>query len=135
MDDAKKNLQRVIESFLSQSSKALSESSQGQLSEEELEAFADKIWELRHFAVELLESHPDESTWYNASIIKELVEQPLVIEDETKPKKSLIQAADEIKKEHRTRTLIAVVQSLNKEPTFRDILFTNLKQISLELAA
>ena len=52
-----------------------------------------------------------------------------------KTKKSLIQAADEIRKERKVRTLQSIVQSLKEEPALCDVLFSNLKQISLELAA
>jgi len=137
MNSNKQNLKNVIDNFLSQSTKTLQlgKDNEENLNEDEIKTLAEKIWELRHFSIELLECYPDESTQYNASIIKEVVEQPIVLEDRKKPKISLVQAADAAKKNNDLRPLTLIIKALNQKPTYSETFFEDLKQISLELAA
>lgn len=135
--NAKQNLKKVIESFLQESSRIVNtvENQPDKLQSRDLEVLAEKIWDLRHFALELLDQLPDESTWYNASIIKELIDEPLEIDPDGKAKYSLIQAADLAKKAHNDKTLRMLLRAWTIEKEAKDILFSNLRQISKELAA
>lgn len=134
---AKKNLQKVIESFLSESSRIVSiaENEPEKLQGRDIEILAEKIWDLRHFSIELLNQFPDESTWYNASIIKELVDEPIALEPNKRKKTSLITAADLAKKSHNDKTLRYLIRSWTIEKKAREVLFTNLREISKELAS
>lgn len=135
MNQARQNLKKVIDAFLNQSDKTVEQVKQHQrpLSNEDFEVLAEKIWELRHFAIELLEQKPDETTWYNASIIKDVTDQPLHIDDRTSV--SLVHAASEVKRDHRIHSLETIVHALAEEDTLRNVLFEDLEQISRELAA
>ena len=134
---AKKNLQKVIESFLSESSRIVSiaENEPEKLQGRDIEILAEKIWDLRHFSIELLNQFPDESTWYNASIIKELVDEPIALEPNKRKKTSLITEADLAKKSHNDKTLRYLIRSWTIEKKAREVLFTNLREISKELAS
>ncbi len=134
---AKKNLKKVIESFLSESSRIVAtvENEPEKLQRRDLEILAEKIWDLRHFAIELLNQFPDESTWYNASIIKDLIDEPIAMDPNKRKKTSLIQAADLAKKFHNDKTLRHLLRSWTIEKTAREVLFSNLKEISKELAS
>ncbi|MBM3192747.1 MAG: hypothetical protein FJZ59_00750 [Chlamydiae bacterium] len=134
---AKKNLQKVIESFLSESNRIVSivETHPEKLQGRDLEILAEKIWDLRHFSIELLNQFPDESTWYNASIIKELVDEPIAMDPNKRKKTSLIAAADLTKKSHNDKTLRHLLRSWTIEKKAREVLFSNLREISKELAS
>lgn len=136
MDEAKKNLKRVIDNFLSQAIQSLKllKKNHGELSRDDLERLAEKIWELRHYSVELLEKQPDESTWYNASLIKDIVEQPIQLE-EGHGSLTMIQAADSAKKLQQTRPLQNIVVKWSKEYRTSEVLFEDLYEISRDLAA
>lgn len=137
MGNAKNNLKKVVDNFISQSAKTLNllKQNHGQLGKEELDRLAERIWELRHYSVELLDQHPDETSWYNASLIKDIVEQPLEIDYVSHTGTTLIQAADSTKKFNQTRTMLAVVHYWSENARETEILFEDLKQISQELAA
>jgi hypothetical protein len=132
---AKKNLKKGIESFLKESSRIVKtvENEPERLQSRDIEVLAEKIWDLRHFALELIKEFPDESTWYNASIIKELIDEPLEIDPDGKAKISLIQAADLAKKLNNDRSLRTLVRAWTIEKKARDVLFSNLREISNEL--
>ena len=134
-DFAKKNLKKGIESFLAESSRIVAtvENQPERLQNRDIEVLAEKIWDLRHFALELLHQFPDESTWYNASIIKELIDEPLEIDPDGKAKFSLIEAADLAKKSHNDKTLRTLVRAWTIEKKAREVLFSNLRDISKEL--
>ncbi len=136
-DFAKKNLKKVIESFLAESSRIVTtvENQPEKLQARDIEVLAEKIWDLRHFALELMAQFPDESTWYNASIIKELIDEPLAIDPDGKTSISLIQAADHAKKAHNDKTLRTLIRAWTIEKKARDVLFSNLRDISKELTA
>lgn len=136
-DFAKKNLKKVIDSFLSESSRIVTtvENQPEKLQARDIEVLAEKIWDLRHFALELLHQFPDESTWYNASIIKELVDEPLAIDPDGKVRISLIEAADLAKKTSNDKTLRTLVRAWTIEKAAREVLFSNLRDISKELTA
>ncbi len=136
-DIAKKNLKKGIESFLTESSRIVAtvENQPERLQNRDIEVLAEKIWDLRHFALELLHQFPDESTWYNASIIKELIDEPLEIDPDGKAKISLIQAADLTKKSHNDKTLRTLIRAWTIEKKAREVLFSNLRDISKELTA
>ncbi len=135
--NAKKNLKKVIDAFLHESTRIVNtaENQPDRIQARDLEIFAEKIWDLRHFALELLDQFPDESTWYNASIIKELIDEPLDIDPEGKVKVSLIQAADLAKKTRNDKTLRMLLRAWTIESAAREVLFSNLRDISRELAA
>ena len=76
----------------------------------------------------------DETAWYNASIIKDLVDEPLSVEGEHTPI-SLTQAADKTKKESNEQPMRLIVTAWAVETSLREVLVENLKQISQELAA
>ncbi len=132
---AKKNLHKVIDAFVSESNRIIQtiEKEPNQLQNRDIEVLAEKIWDLRHFALELLQQFPDESTWYNASIIKEIIDEPLEIDPDGKTKLSLLEAADLAKKMHNDRSLRSLLRSWIIETKAREVLFSNLRQISQEL--
>ena len=134
---AKMNLKKVIDSFLTESNRICKdiESNPEKLQHRDIEVLAEKIWDLRHFAIELLGQFPDESTWYNASIIKELIDEPIEIDPDKKKKLSLIQAADLTKKKNNDLSLRMLLRSWSVEKSAREVLFSNLKEISKELTA
>ncbi|MBS0585626.1 MAG: hypothetical protein JSR76_04930 [Verrucomicrobia bacterium] len=136
LHEPKKNLQRVIQKFLVQAVKTvdLTKRDPSLLSKQELDKLAERIWELRHYAVELLEHQPEESTWYNASIIQQIVEQPITIPGSFKTV-TLIKAADETKKANNDTLLRHVVSCWMAEDALRQVLFSNLQEISEELTA
>lgn len=133
----RRNLKKVIEAFLHESSRIINtvENQPEKLQARDLEIFAEKIWDLRHFAIELISQFPDESTWYNASIIKQLIDEPLDIDPDKKTHISLIQAADLAKKTHNDQTLRSLIRAWTVESAAREVLFTNLREISQELSA
>ena len=134
---AKQNLKKVLEAFLTDSSRILNtaENQPDKLQTRDFEILAERIWDLRHFALELLEQFPDESTWYNASIIKELIDEPIEIDPDGKARISLIQAADLAKRMHNDKNLRMLLRSWIIDVSAREVLFSNLKQISRELIA
>ncbi len=134
---AKKNLKKVIESFLQESNRIVNtvEKTPEKLQSRDIEVLAEKIWDLRHFALELIQQFPDESTWYNASIIKNLIDEPLEIDPDGKTKLSLLDAADLTKKSHNDRCMRNLVRSWTIEKAAREVLFSNLRDISRELTA
>ena len=134
---AKKNLKKVIDSFLHESTRIVKtvENEPERLQARDIEVLAEKIWDLRHFAQELIGQFPDESTWYNASIIKDLIDEPIYINPEGKSRISLIRAADLTKKSHNDKALRNLLRSWTVEKAARDVLFTNLVEISKELSA
>ncbi len=134
---AKMNLKKVIDAFLKESKRMVHEieTRPEKLQQRDIEVLAEKIWDLRHFAIELLGQFPDESTWYNASIIKELIDEPIDIDPDKKRKLSLIQAADLTKKMHNDMSLRLLLRSWSVEKKARDVLFSNLAEISKELTA
>jgi hypothetical protein len=132
---AKRNLHKVIDSFLAETSRIVEtiEKQPNLLQNRDIEVLAEKIWDLRHFALELLQQFPDESTWYNASIIKEITDEPLEIDPDGKTKISLLEAADLAKKMHNDRSLRSLLRAWTIEAKAREVLFSNLRQISQEL--
>lgn len=136
LEEPKKNLQRVIHKFVSQMVKSieLCKNEPSLLSKTELDKLSERIWEMRHFAVELLEYHPEESTWYNASIVQQIVEQPILLQGSCK-KTTLIQAADYCKKQNNDACLRLIVTSWACEGAPCNVLLTNLQEISEELTA
>lgn len=137
MDHAKQNLKRVIDTFLKENAKTLqaAERNHKKLDKRELEPLAESIWDLRHFAEELIHQKPDESTFYNAKIIKELTDESIELNMESKPKISLIQAADDVKKYDRKENLECIVQAMVDDPALREVLISNLEEMSQDLAA
>ena len=135
--EAKKNLRRVIEAFLQESTRivATAENHPEQLKSSDLQILAERIWDMRHFSIELLDQLPDESTWYNAAIIKQLIDEPLDIDPDGKEQISLIQAADYTKNLRNDQTLRMLLRAWTIEREARDVLFSNLRHISRELAA
>ena len=134
---AKKNLKKVIDSFLQESNRIVTtvEKAPEKLQSRDIEVLAEKIWDLRHFALELIQQFPDESTWYNASIIKNLIDEPLEIDPDNKIKLSLLNAADLTKKNHNDRSLRNLLRTWTIEKASREVLFSNLRDISRELTA
>ncbi len=106
------------------------------LTGEEVAKLALRIWELRHFAEELLTKPVDESLRYNASIILRIIDQPIFqhlgLQDKIT---SLIEAADRTKKEHRPEELKSLVREMILNHEQKETLFDDLKDIARELSA
>lgn len=136
MVNTKTKLRQVILKFLSQSEKTLevAENKPDMLQIQDLDLLADKIQAMRQYAMELLNENLDESTWYNASIIKELLDEPLYIEGK-KEQISLFEAANLVKSEKNDTILRLLLQALTVESDLKEVLFENLEQISSELSA
>ena len=132
MGKESKSLKNMIDLFLQDSSKTIKRVKQSHQSptEEEITQISQRVWDLHHFAKELLRTNPTESLYYNAKIVKDLVEQRL-----NNPEKSLLEAADEMKKENHKNSMNSVITMLAEEDKARIVLFGNLEEISTELAA
>jgi hypothetical protein len=139
MSKHKKNLKIVIDNFIQESSETLTTAKINKkgLSHQVLESLAQKIWDLHHFAIELLENekHLDESTRYNAIIIKDLTEAEIALNGDQENSISLLNAADETRKTHKDKMLRTLIESWAIEENLKEVLFDDLIQISKELAA
>ena len=137
MNYSKQNLKRVIDAFLKQNQTILeiAESERKPLDQRTLEPLAQSIWDLRHFAEELISRKPDESTFYNAKIIKELTDEGIELDMESKPRVSLIQAADDVKKYHKIECLNSIIKAMIEDPSLSEVLIENLEEMSHDLAA
>lgn len=97
---------------------------------EEFQELAQRVWDLHHFSMELMDARPTESIYYNARIIKELIEESL-----GEVNASLLEAADAMKKQNDESLIHRAVKKLAEEDSARTVLFENLEEISQELAA
>lgn len=99
-----------------------------QLTDEELDKLSQRIWDLHHFAEKLISQKPPESIFYDAKIIKQ------VLEEKFGPKnKSLLESADEFKKATQRESLKAAVINLAQKDELREVFFEDLEEIALEL--
>jgi len=139
MDAHKKNLKEVIDRFIQEGSETLKtvKKNKDGLTHQVLESLAQRIWDLHHFAVELLEKEKqmDESTRYNAIIIKDLTESEIALNGDQENSISLLNAAGETKKAHKDKMLRTLIESWAVEENLKEVLFDDLIQISKELAA
>lgn len=138
MDPANKNLKVVIDEFLAESNRVLKTMKRTgeEPKKDDLERLSKCIWDLRHFACELLEHGPsDENAFYNARIIKQIMEEPITLDRETSSAISLIDAADRVKRENQEAELQKLVSRWNNEVAMRKVFFDDLHQIAQELAA
>lgn len=132
MEEESKSLKDMIDLFLRDSAKTIRTVKRGEknLDTKELEEVAQRIWDLHYFAKQLIEVRPTESLYYNARIIKEIVEEKLKEVDT-----SLLGAADALKKESNDKPIRIAIEKLASEDRARTVLFENLEEISQELAA
>jgi hypothetical protein len=139
MDKYKQNLKSVIDSFIQEGSATLKTAKLNKkaLTHQVLDSLAQRIWDLHHFAVELLEKekHMDESTRYNAIIIKDLTESEIAFDGDQENSISLLNAAGETMQSKKDTMLRALIESWAVEENLKEVLFDDLIQISKELAA
>lgn len=136
MDQDTRDLKEKIDLFLRDSFltiKKLKNTDFGSVLEDEIQemqTISQRIWDLHHFSQKLLANHPSESNYYNAKIIKDLIEEQI-----GRHANSLIKAADLAKKNSDYKHMKAIILELAREDSAREVLFENLKEISQELAA
>ncbi len=132
MDNESQSLKDMIDLFLRDSAKIVRrvKRANSEPSEEEIAEISQRIWDLHHFALKLVSANPSESLYYNAKIIKDLVEEILL-----QPEISLLEAADAMKKASDKTPMKTVILQLAQEDKARTVLFGNLEEISQELAA
>lgn len=137
MNQNQANLKRVVDEFIAVSNKVIGESikNREQLEDRELDLLAQKIWDLRHFSLELMQNCRDESLWHNAEILKNLTESEIQVDGSSEKTVSLIRAADEKKRDLKDYNIRQIVSSLAKEEALREVFFEDLLEISQDLAA
>ena len=137
MDRSTRDLKRIVDEFIAISIRMVkvAKTNEHDLNDNELNQLAEKIRTLRDYSSELMKTCRDESLWHNAEILKKLTEFQVQIDHQTGESTSMIQAADESKKELKNRGLRSIVISLAKEDALREVLIEDLAQISRELAA
>lgn len=131
------NLKKALDEFVSISNEIIQKAIKGQSkpSTEELDLFAQKVLDLRHFSVELMQNCKDESLWHNAEIIKNLIESEIQIDGAPDYTTTLVYAADEKKKNLKDENIRKIVSSLAQEADLREVFFGDLLEISRDLAA
>ncbi len=132
MDQINQALKEKIDLFLKESLKTIkkAKANHSPLSQNEIEKISQRICELHDCAKELLSTRPAESTYYNAKIIKDLVEEKFG-QNQT----SLLEAADAMKTQSKQEPLKAIITVLARDDAAREVFFEDLKDISDELAA
>lgn len=130
------NLKRAVDEFVSISNKVIQNAIKGQStpSSEELDLFAQKVLDLRHFSLEMMQNCKDEDLWHNAELLKNLTESEIQI-DGSPNSTTLVYAADQKKKELKDDNIRKIVRSLAKEAALREVFFEDLLEISKDLAA
>ena len=131
-------LKRLLGRFMAQVEKsiALYRRDPNLLSNDEIGKLALRIWELRHFAEELLTKPIDESLRYNAAIILRVIDQPIFQQIGFSAKTtSLIAAADHAKKEQRAEELKNLVRDMIFHSEEKETLFDDLRDVARELSA
>ena len=99
----------------------------------ELDDFAETVYRLRDYSTKLVNERPNEHTWYNATIIKELVEEPFELTDSAHTSISIVEAADEIKHSHDTNHLTEIITSWLSDKSMYEVFVEDIMQISQEL--
>lgn len=137
MNPNQANLKKALDEFLSISNKVIQNAIKGQSnpSTEELDLFAQKVLDLRHFSVEMMRNCKDESLWHNAEILKNLTESEIQLDGSPNKTTTLVYAADQKKKELKDENIRKIVLSLAKEASLREVFFEDLLEISRDLAA
>ena len=137
-DERANNLRREIKDFINTTHSLIDKVQihNNEVQEKELTSFAEKIWQLNYFSIELLHSQDlDESVVYNARIIKDLTESPIYHTPESKEGCSLVSAADYLIKEKEYSKIKAIMGNLISNESASEVLFDNLMVIYKELAA
>ena len=138
MNQANKNLKGVIDQFVIESTKILkyAKVTPDSINEDDLNRLSDCILKMHHFAEELIKKGPqDETSLYNAQIVKDITEDRLVLNSTENKNISLVEAADRIKKEHRKEELVKLMQNWSREIALQNVVIDSLREISQELAA
>ncbi len=132
MDQMSKALKEKLDLFLKESLRSIKKTKthHAELSHQEIDALSQRINELHHCARDLLSTRPSESIYYNAKIIKEMIEQRF-----GKDGNSLLKAANTTNEQIKQETLKSLIQVLAEKDAEREVFFDNLKDISNELAA
>lgn len=137
-DEKAANLRREIKEFINATHFLIDKVQihNNEVQEKELTTFAEKIWHLNHFSIELLNSQDlDESVLYNARIVKDLTETPIYASAEAKDGCSLVSAADYLIKEKQSSKIKTIMGNLISNDSASEVLFDNLMVIYKELAA
>ena len=137
MSDENSNfLRNELKEFI-HATKLLIESKASEMDHEEqaLTSFAERVWNLHHFSLQLLsEQNCDEEKKYNARIIKDLTEAPLYHGSE-KDTCSLVSAADSVKNKNEFTAIKTIMANFIKDQIAAEVLLDNLSVIYKELAA
>ena len=137
-DEKTTNLRREIKDFINTTHFLIHkiQSDNSEVLEKDLTCFAEKIWQLNHFSIELLNSkNLDESLLYNARILKDLTESPIYHTPESKQGCSLVNAADYLIKEKEFSKIKTIMGNLISNESASEVLFDDLMVIYKELAA
>ena len=102
--------------------------------DEEYIQLAESIFSLYHFAQQLLNTHPDESTGYNAQIIMDTLSDELSVSDRPENTFSLLDAS-EAAKQQQFALLASVLTAWKQDMALYDVFFEDFALISHELAA
>ena len=132
MDPKSKALKEKIDLFIQDSLKTIKKAKRNhsEINEKEANALSKRIYELYRSANALLATRPSESNYYNAKMIKDLIEQKF-----GQNKKSLLDAANKATRLAKPEALESIIRTLAEKDEAREIFFSDLQDISDDLAA
>lgn len=136
-DDHSKYLRNELKEFI-KSTKGIMDDKDSEMDQEEkaLTHFAERVWNLHHFSLELLnEKNTHEDIKYNARIIKDLTEATIYHGPTSKDSCSLVSAADSLKKNKEFTAIRNIMSNFIKDQIATEVLLDNLSVIYKELAA
>ena len=134
-EENSKYLKREIKNFINAAQGIMSKTD-GNIENDDLSSFAEKIWSLHHFSIQLLEEkNLDESLTYNARIIKDLTESQICTDDSKSNTCSLISAADNLKNQNEFSSIKSIMSNLISDQMASEVLLDDLMVIYKELAA
>ncbi|MCH9617025.1 MAG: hypothetical protein SP4CHLAM5_06510 [Chlamydiia bacterium] len=136
-DDNSNFLRDELKEFIN-TTKVMIDSKHSAADEEEqaLTNFAERVWNLNHFSLQLLnEKNAPEDAHYNARIIKDLTEATIYHGPTASDSCSLMTAADRLKKDKEFTAIKNIMSNFIKDQIAAEVLLDNLSVIYKELAA
>jgi hypothetical protein len=104
--------------------------------EQALTDFAERVWNLNHFSLQLLnEKNAHEDNHYNARIIKDLTEAIIYHGPTSKDSCSLMSAASSLKNDKEFSAIKNIMANFIKDQIAAEVLLDDLSVIYKELAA
>ena len=131
-------LQREIKSFINYLQSLIDKAQIGEefINNKEYSQFAERIWNVHYFSKELLgKKNLEETAYYNATIVKDLLEIPLHVNKKNRDFCSLIGAADRLKYDDNLETMKTMLHNFLKDKPSLEGLFDDLTVIYKDLAA